>query len=146
MKKILHPVELKNISYEGNVLKFQKKLKELTFFTIAVIFCLTFFTSLTKANILKKTNVDEHWILLKNSLGIKIYYQISNCESVIVALFKFKNPTSSDLILECDKNVPKSKSVEHITFSLSAGKTVFSESLQSSIIKLLTTNNDQLPL
>ena len=79
MKKILHPVELKNISYEGNVLKFQKKLKGLSFFTIAVIFCLTFFTSLTKANILKKTNVDEHWILLKNSLGIKIYYRINNC-------------------------------------------------------------------
>ena len=36
MKKILHPVELKNVSYEGNAFKFQKRLGKIYFLLIAL--------------------------------------------------------------------------------------------------------------
>jgi hypothetical protein len=36
MKKILHPVELKNVSYEGNIFKFQKRLGKIYFLLIAL--------------------------------------------------------------------------------------------------------------
>jgi len=45
MKKLLHPLELKNVSYAGNIFKFQKKLKGLTFFTATLMLMFFSFTS-----------------------------------------------------------------------------------------------------
>ena len=69
MEKFLHPVELKNVSYERNKIRFQKKFKSFTFFTATLM--LMFFSSiLTNAQTVSNANATETTSVLKLCLEL----------------------------------------------------------------------------
>ena len=69
MEKFLHPVELKNVSYERNKIRFQKKLKSFTFLTATLM--LMFFSSISSyAQTVSNANASETTSVLKICLEL----------------------------------------------------------------------------
>jgi hypothetical protein len=92
MEKLLCPLEFKNVSYEGNTFKFQKKLKGLTFFTATLL--LMFFSSKTFA-----TSKNEHQKFKFNLQVINLSEKmlISNFIDTISAEFNSKTSLKLDV-------------------------------------------------
>ena len=109
MEKFLHPVELKNVSYERNKFKFQKKLKNFTFLLTLIIYPLLITMdckaeTLSKGNSLTQITIDDHWVLLKDTLGVKVYYEIAKCVSPLL-------PTQGVIMVEPNQQAFKLKMV-----------------------------------
>ena len=122
MEKFLHPVELKNVSYERNKFKFQKKLKGFSFFTTTLL--LMFFSFAVSAKSLSINNSnDEGWILDTIVNKVAFYHKIVLCGDKSAVLLKFDNQNLTDVTVSWNESV-KTKQMPSSIIGFKGVKTV----------------------
>ena len=122
MEKFLHPVELKNVSYERNKFKFQKKLKGFSFFTATLL--LMFFSFAVSAKSLSINNSnDEGWILDTIVNKVAFYHKIVLCGDKSAVLLKFDNQNLTDVTVSWNESV-KTKQMPSSIIGFKGVKTV----------------------
>ena len=67
MEKFLHPVEPKNVFYETNKFRFQKKLKGLTFFTATLMLMFFSFSAFSFKNYSSQLNEEPIDVIVGNA-------------------------------------------------------------------------------
>ena len=96
MEKFLHPVELKNVSYERNKIRFQKKFKSFTFFTATLMLMFFSFAGSAKSVSINNSN-EEGWILDTVVNKVSFYHKIVLCGDKSAVLLKFDNQNLTDV-------------------------------------------------
>jgi hypothetical protein len=97
MKKSLHSVELKNVSYERNKFKFQKKFKNLTF--LMATFTLLFFSLIATASHSKSISSSKNEIkLIREMSASDLSFAKDTSTAVFSSKTSLKLNTESSLV------------------------------------------------
>lgn len=96
MEKFLHLVELKNVSYERNKIRFQKKLKSFTFLTATLMLMFFSFTVSAKSRSINNSNEDG-WVLDTIVNKVAFYHKIVLCGDKNAVLLKFDNQNQTEV-------------------------------------------------
>ena len=150
MEKFLHPVELKNVSYERNKIRFQKKLKSFTFLTATLMLMFFSFTVSAKSRSINNSNEDG-WVLDTIVNKVAFYHKIVLCGDYNVVLLKFDNQNQNNVSISWKENF-KTKLMSNVdgfygskTLNLKTGLTSLSDCSDESNKLLKITFNDVDP-
>jgi hypothetical protein len=155
MKKILHPVELKNVSYEGNVFKFQKKLKGLTFFTATLMLMFFSYTGSANQFIEKSTNLklcthfnelhfEEDWVLIFQDSITKVSYKKITCEGTPSIKLKIENLSNRDISLTYKLSTSNQESKLISLFSLQTLEGIYSSEYQTVLVEPFSSETEPI--
>ena len=151
MEKFLHPVELKNVSYERNKFRFQKKLKNFAFFTTTLMLMFFSFAASAKSLSINDSNEDG-WVLDTIVNKVAFYHKIVLCGDKNAVLLKFDNQNQFVVTVSWKESL-KTKQIPNFidgykglkTLSLKSGLNNLSGCLDESNSSLIIKFNDVNP-
>ena len=156
MEKFLHPVELKNVSYERNKFKFQKKLKSFTFLTATLM--LMFFSFTASATIKYKisktykstsftlSNFEEEWTLIHSDSFTKVFAQKVTCSGASSVKLKIENLSSHEINLTYKFSKSEKESREISLFPLQKLEGICSDDYKNLLIEHLESNDTEIKI
>ena len=125
MEKFLHPVELRNVSYERNKFKFQKKIKSIYISSIGISCFMILFSLNAHSKNLNVKEVKKHQnirSLISNSDTASVLQKCLDSEKLLPLLAKKTDGSYSKIyimqyLVNFSKDINISKFSETVTFS-----------------------------